>query len=421
MGFVANAFKAISSPRSFAPLAVSPFMSGQPVAIDGKFSTLAREGYSANEIVFACIEELATSAAEPRMHARVGGQWTLEHQVLDLMRRPNPFMDHFEFWSSVIMYRSLAGNAYALKVRSRAGRVVEMWLMRPDRVRPVPSREKYISHYELAGEDGEVWELPARDVIHWKTRNPLNEFLGMPPLLAAAGRVDIDNFMRDFVKAFFRNAGVPGGMLTIENSLTPELRNEVKQRFRKEYGGPAGWHSILVLDNTKASFTPMTSQLGDQGLVVPELEKMSVRRIAMTFQVPPALIGADDAPTSYAALEMVQRFFWDNTLAPLYKELAGPLNMGFSDEFTDVEEVAFDLSDVRALQEDIDKRNARYRADFTNGVISREETRTLMEYGPVPAQGVFMVPGNMAEVPVDRLGEPPEPPEQPVPALAEAE
>lgn len=410
MGLLAQTARAVRGATvglgGYAPLAVSPWQHGRAELPDAKFETYAREGYSTNEIVFSCIEALATSAAEPRMRFRQAKAWYYEGRILDLMRNPNPFMDGFEFWATVILYRALAGNAYGLKVRSASGKVVELWLMRPDRVRIVPDSQEFIRHFEYDTGVGEPVKIPVADVIHWKTRNPVSDFYGMPPLMAAAPRVDIDNYMKDFVKSYFTNAGVPAGLLSLKGPLNEDGKKEIKRRFRNDYGGARGWHELLIIDNTEATFTPMTQNLGPSGLIVPELNKLSATRICAVFGVPPALLGLDDAPTSYAAMEMVQRFFWDNTLAPLYKDLAGPMNsrpgdtrrMGLTVDFGGVDEIGFDLTDVRALREDVDKVQARERANLMACGMTVEEFREASgRPGPIP-DGTFLVPANMMAV-----------------------
>lgn len=399
MGLIKRAFSPIRNVTSFAPIAIPSYISGRAAFPDNRYETYAREGYAKNELVYAAIEELATSAAEPRLRAKIGQEWRLEHPIITLLNRPNPFMDRFEFFATIILHLSLAGNAYALIVRSASGKALELWLMAPFRVAVVPSSTSYIARYEYLTGYSDPVPLPVGDVIHFKKRNPFESPYGMPPLMAAAGRVDIDNFMRDFVKVYFEKAGVPGGLLNIEGAADPDFKRELKDRWSGEFGGPSGWHGLMVIDQKKASFTPMTANLGASGLVVPELDKISVRRILMPFGVPGALVGADDAPTSYAALEMVQRFFWDNTLAPLYKELAGSLNLKLVPNFPGVTEIEFDLSDVRALRDDVDKVHTRLRSDLTSGGITIEEFRIGTGRKAAPdTEGTYLLPMNLVPV-----------------------
>lgn len=409
MGLIAEALR-VGVQKAAAPFSPVPqYMSGTARLSDARYQTYAREGYMANELVYACIEELSTSAAEPSMMAKVGGAWVKEDRVLTLLNAPNPFMDRFEFWATIIMHRSLAGNAYALKVRSGSGRVVELWLLRPDRVRIVPDSVSYIRRYDYDMGNGQMMPIPVNDVIHFKNRHPLDDFYGMPPLMAISGRTDIDNFMRDFVKSYFMNAGVPGGILSVKQALTPSQRDEIRNRFRETVGGPRGWHEMLILDNSEATFTPMTQQVGTRGLVIPELDEIDEARIPMVFGVPQSLIGTRTSYQNggYANKRAEEQHFWTGTLTPLYKELAGPLNLRLAPDFFGVQEIMFDLSDVEALQEDIDLVSNRIIAQVNGGLLSWEEGREKLGLPATPPSGHrFFIPTQVEAQPASDVGKP---------------
>lgn len=392
--FVVGFKAAIRSERDFTSV-VPTWQSGKAQLPNNRYDTYAREGYMANEVVYACIDELATTAAEPDLKMRSGSTWRTEGEILDLLRRPNPFMEHFEFWSTVIMHRSLAGNAYALKVRSRSGKVVELWLLRPDRVKVVPSRERYISHYTYSINGVEFVELPAEDVIHWKTRHPIDDWYGMPPLMPASGRVDLDAYQRDFVKTAFEKGGLPGAILSVKQKMTPEQKKETSQRFREQFAGPNGWHEVLLLDNAEAQYQPMTMSFGQRGLVIPELDNISVERICSAFHVFPPLIGYMMESGGYNSLFALERHWWTSTVIPLYKELVGPLNLRLVPDFARVSELEFDMSDVWALQEDVDRVANRWKSLAQGGIASVEEAREKVGLPrAIPADDTFLKPSS---------------------------
>lgn len=408
MGLIASTIKAvIPSARDFAT-SVPVFQNGQAQLPNNRYDTYAREGYGANELVYACIEERASSASEPRMHARIGDTWTLEDPILRLLNRPNPFLDPVEMWKTIIMHLDLAGNAYALMIRSRSAKVVELWLMRPDRVRIVPG-EMYISHYEYVVGDGRVIPLPVDDVIHWKTSNPLSEWYGMSPLMVLSGRVDIDNYMKHFIKGTFEHGGMPSAVFTVKQKLDPDAKKAIQDRRESTFGGPNGWFNWLILDNSEATFTPVTQSLGTRGLVIPELDEIMEARIPMVFGVPQSLIGTRTSYQNggYANKRAEATDFWTGTLAPLYKMLAGRLNLRLVPNFPRVAEVGFDLSDVLALREDRDKVHARVREDARAGIIEVQLARREMGYPETWApDALFLVPSSSEVRPGDDLEEP---------------
>jgi len=403
MGLIAKSVQSVVPMMRNAASTIPIWQSGTAQLPGVTYEVYAREGYQKDEIVFACIEALATSAAEPRIVGRTrakGG--TLEvpdHKLIRLLNRPNPFLSRFQFWATIIMHLYLAGNAYVEKVRSSADSVVQLWIMRPDRVRVVPDRNRFISHYTY-NIGGEQFPIPVADVIHFKMRNPLDDFYGQPPMLAASGRIDIDNYMRDFVKSFFQNAGVPAGLLSVKQKMTADQKAEIKGRFRSEFGGPRGWHDLLILDQAEASYTPMTMALGARGLATPELDEIIEARTAMVFGVPLSLIGArlGMASSSYANRRSDREMFWDETLAPLYRMLAETLDTFLLPDFPGLDEVVFDLSDVHALQEDVDKIHKRIRDDYLGSIITREEARLSIGRAAEAEGGTYLVPSNMEPV-----------------------
>lgn len=409
MGLIADTIKAMLPSRTTAIGATIPtWADGNPQQQRESYYQYSLEGYSRNEIAFACVEMLATSAAEPRLAAYQKTSKKPERientPLLDLMEAPNPFMDRFQFWASVMMYRAIAGNAYIEKVRSRSGQVVELWLLRPDRVRVVPAANTYIRGYQYQIAEYTDF-IPAQNVIHIKTRNPLDDFHGLPPLAVAAGRVDTDNWMRQFTSSFFQNAGVPSGLLNIMRTTTEQEREMIQQRFRSQYGGAAGWHRMLVIDGEAATYQQMGMPLGERGLVMPELDAISESRICACFGVRPSLIGAKIAAGGSSLAGGNRRAdreaFWDETLIPIYRELAAALTTGLVPEFDGLDYVEFDLSDVSALQEDQDAKHDRVRKDVQAGMMTREEGRVELglEAEPDPKQ-TWILPANLLPQPV---------------------
>ena len=80
-------------------------------------------------------------------------------------------------------------------------------------------------------------------------------------------------------------------------------------------------------------------------------------------------------------------------------------------DFGGIDEVLFDLSDIRALQEDVDKVHERIRKNVAAGLQSWEEGRDGIGLDPNPKEGTFLIPANIVPTQREDLEEPPEPPE----------
>ncbi len=415
--------------------------------------------YSSNEIVFAAIELLASSAAEPHISGR---RWRRnkaivraakasyearglrrvnaflreikngyveelpDHPLVRLLNDPNPFMSRGQMWGTVVMDRALAGNSYLLKARVEGGpmrgAVAELWRLRPDRVRVIPDASKFIAGYEYNTGSEKVC-YPAEDIIHFKTRNPLNDYYGMPPLMAIAGRVDIDQYMKSFLRTFFESGGTgPGSILTIKQRASQEQKDEMRKRFGRQFGGSDGFHGMMVLDQAETSYQQLGLDRGLRDALPKELNAVQESRIAMAFGIPGSILGLliGYESSSYANKRADWQVLWDITMAPLMSDLDDVLNLSLMPDFGQIDEVYFDLDDIKALQEDVDAIQERERKNFQVGLTSFEEARDAIGRDPDIGEGTFYIPANVKPVEFDDLTKEPEPPALP-PVLPEPE
>lgn len=410
------------------------------------YEQFARRGYAGNEIVFSAIELLATSAAEPHI---IGRRWrraspqrritnaeaaairdeirheTLRlrskghslaevndllvhngfivhlpgHPLVRLVNAPNPFMSRGQCWSTIVMDRYLGGNAYLLKARNKAlGNVQELWRLRPDRVRIMPDEETFCK-YEYRVPRAPPVTFEYRDVMHFKTRNPLDDYYGMPPLMAISGRLDIDAYMRTFLKTFYEQGGTgPGSILSVKQKVSQEAKDNIRERFRKQFGGSSGFHEMLILDNAESTYQQMGLNRGLRDALPKELDAVSEARIAMVFGIPGSILGLliGYESSSYANKRQDWQVLWDVTMTPLLSDLDDVLNLSLVPEFGGIDEVLFDLSDIKALQEDVDAIQDRARKNLQVGGWSLQEFRDATGKDPEDLSGTFLIPMNVA-------------------------
>jgi HK97 family phage portal protein len=420
MGFLTNSIRAlIPESKSAIAASIPTWDNGTPQYQSQNYYRNARDGYMLDELVFDCIEFRATSAGEPPLvgwrTTSNGDEKVEEHPALDLLNHPNPFMGRSQFWGAVSMFLDVGGNAYVEKVRSGAGKTVELWPMRPDRIRVIPDAQKFIGGYQYTVGD-HTFTMRAEDVIRFKTRHPLDDYYGLSPLYVLAGRVDLDVWTRRFAESFFRNAGVPTGLLNIQRVVQDSERAAIRRRFREEYGGPEGWHRMLVLDGGQATYTPMGMGMGANGLAMDTLGQQNEVRILGAFGgIPPSLIPtiAGAASSSYANRVSDRQLYWEQTMIPWFRDIDTTLSMALIDEYPDLDRFEHDLSKIKALQEDEDKKHERWRENYKAGLATFAEARSKIDLPAEPDEpGYILVPTVMVPTWSDDLLE-----QQPVPEV----
>jgi HK97 family phage portal protein len=435
-------FKNPFAPTNRAPFQEFPVSHG--TALPSQYGNYAR-AYSGNEIVFACIKMLADSVGEPHIVGRKFQRNSPEirneekrlldrgvslrdaqarmiqngffkdlptHPLIKLLDNPNPWMSRGDQWGHVVMDRALAGNAYLLKARwpegPLAGTVAELWRLRPDRVKIIPSKTDYIEAYEYnAGRD--TVKFPPEDIIHFKTRNPHDNYYGMPTVLPILSRVAIDEYMRGFLRTFFERGGTgPGAILTVKQKVTPADKDAIRERFGRQFGLQGGFHELMVLDQAESSYQNLGLDRGLRDALPKELDAVTEARIAMVFGIPGSLVGlliAYNAGSGFAGKRSDWQVFWKLTMTPLLADMAADLNRQLVPDFGNIDEVLFNLADIWALQEDVDKLHERARQDYAAGGLGFKEFRELIGRNPALTDDVLMVPRLSVPTPVEQLGE----------------
>ena len=238
---------------------------------EDNYENFAKQGYSKNEIVNACIKELSDGTASPRYYVGIkGDEGGIEEQentpLAELIKRPNHNEDFYQFVEKAVTFLQVAGNVYVLKERDRTNQIIKLWLLRPDRVSIIPEERGVNTYnYEI---DGREYRLPPEDVAHLALPNPSGDVYGLSPLHVLARTVNLDLNMSAFAKMYFENSGVPSGLLKIKRRLTSqEEANRIRSRWRSTFGGSNNMHKVAVLDED-AEYQQMASAPKDMALTI---------------------------------------------------------------------------------------------------------------------------------------------------------
>lgn len=377
------------------------------------YEGLVAAGYARNTLIYACITELATSAASAPLRvyqrARDGNENEIVgHPAAALVNAPNPFYTDFELVEDAITLLYIAGNAYIEKERARGGQVVGLWPLRPDRVTILPDGAG-IRGYEYAIGDQKV-VLPPQDVIHLKLPNPLNRYYGQSPMSTLARAGDLDNAALDWLRLFFQNAAIPAGVYKTKNRLSEIEATRIKEGWRAKFGGAGNYHDIAVIDS-EGDYQRIGIDISE--LDVDALTSVSETRICQAFGVPPILVGAKVGldRSTFANYAEARASLWEETLVPLYRRVQARLTQQLLVDFTPSagEHFGFDLSGVQALQEDETARWQRATAALSAGGITINDYRALIGLKDLPDGDVLLLPTSAKTVKPDAIYQEPQP------------
>jgi HK97 family phage portal protein len=370
---------------------------------DHDYESYAKQGYARDELVYACIRELATAAGEPNYRVlRATDSEPVEvgtdSPLWRLIHYPNRQQDWNDFLEQLITHLYVSGNVYLFKTRNGSGRMVEMHLLRPDRISiksdPKSGVQKY--EYEL---NGSTYYIDENDISHLKFPNPTNDLYGLSPLSVLARTINLDLSQLQFAKAYFQNAGVPSGMLKVKRKIqNDEQAASIRQKWRSTFGGPTNFHQIAVLDEDATYEAIGASNLNE--MAFPDLRDTTESRICMAFGVPPILIGSVVGlnRATYSNYREARQSFFTETMIPLANRITRFLNHCFEYEYPSIGYVSADFSEVAALTEDQNSLTERTVRQWETGLISLNEARSVLQLDPLEGGEVRRLPLNVYEL-----------------------
>jgi len=400
---------------------------GQEQSAGINFRKLAKDGYESNSLIYACIREKATSFAALTPHIqRADGKIVANHRLAKLLMNPNSTQDGYDFAETAMTYLEATGQAYLQKVRVSANParrsefatypVQELRLIRSDYVSIKPGLTWEQDRF-LVTIDGEVREsIPRSDMIHIHEPSLTNDFYGLSKIAVLQREGAIDLEMSDFELSFFRNAGVPMGLLKVKGSnFEQEDAERTKLAFRKAYNGFKKWFDLLVLNADTADYIPMGTKQSDMEMDSTRFHVES--RICSVFGVPPIIVGARIALANSMPYEDAEHSFWAETMVPDTLRFARAWTKFLLPEFaTGADrdaEVGYDFTVVRALQEDRSRKLREVVRMIGTGGFTVNQALTIVGL-PAQDEGDFYVRnGNQVIVMADGTVVPMAPNSQP--------
>jgi HK97 family phage portal protein len=215
------------------------------------------------------------------------------HALLDLWNKPNEFYDGQHLREMVQQHLDLIGEGIiVLNTVQLGGKDVpiEMWAVRPDRVKPIKHPKKYLTGWMYVSPDGEEVPLKLSQVIQIKYPNPKDPYRGMGPVQSALADIDAAKYSADWNRNFFINGARPGGIIKVDYRMTDDELEEFIQRWRSQHQGVSNAHRVAVLENAEWQDTQFS--MTDMQFV--EMRNLSREMIREAFAYPKPMLGAVD-------------------------------------------------------------------------------------------------------------------------------
>ena len=315
------------------------------------------------------------------------------HPILDLLHNPNPFMTKDEFFEILVMHMDLAGNAYIVKLRNKAGMPVALFPLNPQSVKIVPDERDFIKGYVYyPPSHGDPVPFDATEILHFKNTNPLNMYQGMSVVQAAARAIDTDAHAADYNRNFFYNSAQPAGVIQLADRISEDAYETLVDRWNDTYGGSSNAHKVAVLEQGS---TYQEIGLSQKDMDFLNSREFNMKQILAIFRMPPSILGIT-TDVNRANAEAADYTFAKGVVRPKMMRICSRLTQSLAPDFDSKLLIAF----TDPVPEDKEFMLKERQAGI-NSWRTIDETRALEGDEPLPNNaGAVMYLSNLL-TPID--------------------
>jgi len=353
--------------------------------------------YESLEIVNRAINMVVDDAAE--INYSIGTEKVgfpmrpgIKRKTLDtlLNYQPNPYQDIHSFRRNLLMDLMLDGNMFIYFDGAH------LYHLPSTKVIIHADERTYVERYEF---DGRLDYSP-NEIIHIKDNNSQSIYRGISRLRPAVRTMKLMKSMRDFQDNFFNNGAVPGLVIKSPDTLSPRVKDRMKEDWKQQYRPQSGGRNPLILDGGMEvdSISNVSFKELDFGPSIDSNEKIVLKALG----VPPVLVDSGNN----ANIRPNHRLYYLETIIPIIKKLNSAYQAFFGFEIYE------DVAGIPALQPELRDEAAYYSTLVNGGIMTPDEARMGMGMDPLPNESgtQIRVPANIAGSAVNpsQGGRPPE-------------
>jgi HK97 family phage portal protein len=348
--------------------------------------------------VYACVNARARDVSQVNLRLfKVKNRNTgeveeiVEHDLLSLMRKVNPFTTKRQLIFATQAYKDLAGESFWY-LEKKGTNIIQIWTLRPDWITILTSKEKFIAGYEYRVAGDQPITIKPDQIVHHRTFNPTDPYRGMSVVKALAVTVDTEMAAEEYNRKFFENSAVPAVVMETEQKLDPKVRERMKADWYNEFGGSSKSNKLAI---TEGGLTIKPFQISNKEMDFLAGLGYNRDKIFALFGVPKTVLGmTEDVTVSNA--EATDYVFSKRIVKPLMEEFVDTINEFLVNQYKDGDNLFFGFDDP--TPENVENKLRWYETMFKVGAVSPNEIRGKEGLDEVEGLDGFYVPLNVQNV-----------------------
>jgi HK97 family phage portal protein len=295
-----------------------------------------------------------------------------------VLRRPNDYQTHNQFYESWLLSKLARGNTYVLKVRDNRQVVTALHVLDPTRVQPLVADDGSV-FYRLSSDnlaDIDDIVVPAREIIHDRFNCLFHPLVGTPPVFASGLASMLGLNAQRTSALLFENASVPGGLLTTPGEISDIEEKRIKEEFELRFSRSNLGRVAVMSGGLKYEKIAMTNV---EGQMIEQL-KWSAEVVCSVYHVPPYKVGVGVLPT-YNNVQALNVEYYSQALQSHIEEIEELLDAALGIGWGEGLGTEFDTENL--LRMDTVTQVTAIRDAVGAGVMTPNEGRSKFDLKPV--------------------------------------
>lgn len=296
------------------------------------------ESYEQSNLVRSALGKIAQRAGTIELElyrAKLGeAQEIDQHDILNLLAKPNPYMSGSDLFELVAIYEKCLGNAYVVKIKNESGGVFQLWPLRTDWVDVKVDQDGILTGYEYRSGQKKMTFKP-EEVIHFRLANPLSHYIGAGYMQGLINIVMSDMYAQRWNAKFFLNSARPDGLLTTDADLEKNDREEMLKVWNETYGSNGAKLSAENAHKTALLSGGLHYEVvgnTHKDMDFTELRRANIDDVISTLGVPRSVLGITEEVTR-ANAETGVYVFLSETIEPMFRKWVEKLNHSLVPDF----------------------------------------------------------------------------------------
>lgn len=313
-----------------------------------------------------------------------------DHPAIIVLKKPNPYVNAFQFRRAMALGLSAVGNGVAEIQLNAKGQPQQLWGLKWNRdINATLNLDGTVTYRSINGivDHNRLLHIAG---MSW------DGVIGVDPIRSCAESIGAGLAVQKWGAAVFGSGAQPGGFLKVPGGLSPEALENLKSSFLGAHSGPENFAKTMLLeegiDFVANSYSPETAQLILS-------RTFTVNEVSRITGVPTNLLH-EATQGSYNSNEESNTQWYQASLRSDLETIEAEFNSKLLTDKDRANGLFFEHRFESLLRGNAQARSEYFSKLFQCGFITENEVRESEGLDPVDGGDVLYVPANLRPITV---------------------